>query len=95
MPTLETCEEFIMSGQEKSESPPITSDAGKNQTNSGGFTQSLKSGDEPTALLLALASGPLLTLWARKRLKISVGNGLVVITITNARFDQQKGITEA
>jgi len=62
--------------------------------NSGGSTLNLRPGDEPTGLLLALMSGPLLTLWTRGRVKISSGNGLVVITIANSLFDPQKGVTE-
>ena len=59
----------------------------------------LKSGEEPDALLMALAWSQIETLWKRGSVKIKVGTiggvPTVAILFSNAKFDRVGGIVEA
>ena len=89
MPTLGICGESFIAIVEEKKADPALIILGKEreQMNSKKSIPHLKHGEEPTALLLALASSPIETLCQRNEASILSANGLdgkpVVLAIFN------------
>lgn len=62
------------------------------QQNSGDTSMPLKSGDEPTELLLQLAWSPLETLIRRGNAKLFSGDGAICVVLLATQFDENLGL---
>lgn len=87
-----------MSTKAKNGNRGTTSESGKTPKPLPGSTLSLTDGAEPTGLLLALLSSPLLTLWVRGAVTIKTGElegvPTVAVLFSNTTFDPQSGVKE-
>lgn len=52
----------------------------------------MKSGEEPTELLLLLAWSPIETLWKRGNVRIFTANGRVAVIFQNTDLSPEKGL---
>lgn len=71
-----------------------------NKTSSSNTQYRMKDGEEPTELLLALVSSPLMTLLARGAARVvlatdnSTGQPVLAVIFANSSWDESVGITQ-